>query len=152
MIKFDRSPAGIEVGRLVIPEAINSEDLDGDKRRFRQRLYEFRRYIAKFQLDPRTNIIIFLGAKCNKCNSDNIDSLEIDHIKGDGWEDRKYFTENGVHIWSYYMTFLEEAAEKLQLLCFDCHREKTKQNGDAWRRRPNDCKLDPVLVKEQIVN
>jgi hypothetical protein len=71
-----------------------------------------------------------------------MDILELDHIEGDGWEDREYFKRNEMSIWSYYFEYLEEAALKLQVLCVDCHRKKTIENHDAWRRRPQDSKLN----------
>jgi 5-methylcytosine-specific restriction endonuclease McrA len=113
-----------------------------DRRKTRKYYFQFLDELSRYPIDPRSKLILFLGGRCCKCNDDNLEYLEIDHIKGDGWEDRVYFKKNQINIWNYYLIFLEEAAEKLQLLCVECHRIKTKESGDAWHRRPEDTKLE----------
>jgi len=115
-----------------------------DRRETRSLYFLFLDQLSRYPIDPRSKLILFLGGKCSKCGDTNLEYLEVDHIKGDGWEDRVYFKKNQINIWNYYLIFLEEAAEKLQLLCVDCHKEKTRENGDAWRRRPEDTKLEVV--------
>lgn len=115
-----------------------------DRRDTRTVYFAFLNELSCYPLDSRSKLILFLGAKCSKCSNANLEYLEIDHVNGDGWEDRRHFKNANLNIWSYYLMFLEEAAEKLQLLCIDCHRLKTKESGDAWRRRPEDSKLEVI--------
>jgi hypothetical protein len=114
-------------------EAIVS--IDESRRDLRRLIYQFKKDVSEHGFDPRTKVILFLGARCKVCGSEEIDFLQIDHKNGDGWKDREYFKQEKIHIWNYYLTFLEEAADKLQLLCEDCHREKTIVNEDFWHRR-----------------
>jgi len=115
-----------------------------DRRNVRTLYFVFMNELSGYPLDARSKLILFLGSRCSKCGNGDIEYLEIDHIEGDGWEDRKHFKDKKMNIWSYYLLFLEEAAEKLQLLCIDCHKIKTRESGDAWHRRPEDTKLEVI--------
>jgi hypothetical protein len=71
----------------------------------------------------RIVVIQYLGGKCIRCGYDiDIRALQLDHIKGDGKEDRKRL---GSRICRYYVNNLEEAKQKLQVYCANCHAIKT---------------------------
>lgn len=81
---------------------------------------------------------------CKKCGSDK--DLEIDHINP---ENKKYSIGS---IWSRNEAFLSEELSKCQVLCHDCHLEKTRQyyydNGrhgtyamrNTWKCTCDECK------------
>ena len=65
-------------------------------------------------------------SECKKCGY-NIDirALQIDHIYGNGNEDRRIFL-NPVSMYEYYCNHLEEAFLQLQVLCANCNAIKTR--------------------------
>lgn len=72
--------------------------------------------------DKRESLVIFLGGQCVKCGyKENIKALELDHKNNDGDLDRKRL---GNKIYRYYVKNLEEAREKLQILCANCNKIK----------------------------
>lgn len=69
-----------------------------------------REWIAKRRSD------FFCDKSCVKCGS--TDRLELDHI------DRS--TKVDSHIWSWSAARREVELAKCQVLCYDCHKKKTK--------------------------
>jgi len=87
-------------------------------------------------------LIQALGGKCIRCDyNEDLRALQIDHKHGDGKEDRKRV---GSKIARYYIKNIEEAKEKLQILCSNCHSIKTFENNDSipikyrekWNKNP----------------
>ncbi len=73
-------------------------------------------------------LIQHLGGKCCVCGYDkDLRALQLDHIHGDGKKDR---IRVGNKIARYYIKNLDEAKEKLQVLCSNCHSIKTHENHD----------------------
>ena len=61
-----------------------------------------------------------LGTICKSCGLNDIRVLHFDHIKNDGYNDRKRF-RNGNQLLRYYCNHPQEALEKLQTLCANCN-------------------------------
>jgi len=61
-----------------------------------------------------------LGGKCIVCNDENFNSLEIDHIYGDGNNERQFYT----HLNQKYLNNPVKSKQRLQLLCKKHHEEK----------------------------
>lgn len=81
----------------------------------------------------RHELINHLGAKCVFCGYDkNILGLVLDHKHGDGHIDRK---EKGSKIARYYIKHLDEAIEKLQILCATCNQIKSCEQNEHNRTR-----------------
>lgn len=78
----------------------------------RQREYE-RNWVAA----RRANWIASQGGCCAKCGS--TDRLEVDHI------DPATKTCNPTRIWSREQAFRDMELAKCQVLCYECHKEKT---------------------------
>jgi len=77
----------------------------------------------------RVVIIQYLGGKCSKCGyNEDIRALQLDHIDGDGFKDRKEKKTNKVY--RYYVKNLEESKKILQVLCANCHAIKSIENRD----------------------
>jgi len=73
-------------------------------------------------------LIQFLGGKCAYCGyNEDLRAMNIDHIHGDGNEDRKL---RGSKIQRYYINNMDEAKNKLQVLCCNCHSIKTHENNE----------------------
>lgn len=89
---------------------------DMDKKRKTQR-----EWVAKKKL----RYIEILGGVCVKCGS--VDRLEVDHI------DPSTKTVNPTKLWSRKHEIIMEELAKCQLLCKDCHQEKTSAERVANR-------------------
>lgn len=68
-----------------------------------------------------------------RCGIDDKRVLEIDHVKGDGHLDR----EKVVSIYRKILTSPRDDT-KYQILCANCHRIKTIENGDHLSRRKKE--------------
>ena len=68
--------------------------------------------------EKRVYCIEYLGGKCVKCGTTH--NLQFDHIKREG---KKYEITRRL---SNNLNNLKEELDKCQLLCYDCHKIKTK--------------------------
>jgi 5-methylcytosine-specific restriction endonuclease McrA len=64
------------------------------------------------------------GGVCVKCGS--TDRLEIDHI------DRSTKTLNPYNIWHRRQEVRDEELAKCQVLCYECHKAKTRIETHQW--------------------
>jgi len=102
----------------------------------------------------RLTIIEALGSKCScqggncwhdsACGITDIRCLQLDHINGDGAADRRRLKSTGLV--SYYYRHLDEAKEKLQVLCANCnwvkrHNNHEVRNGDEVLSRSVVCRV-----------
>jgi len=78
----------------------------------------------------REKAIEALGCKCAHCGMTDIRILEIDHKNGDGNLDRKK-SRNSI---AYYKAIIEDAGQRFQLLCPNCHALKTFEKKENTRR------------------
>ena len=79
----------------------------------------------------REEFIKVLGGKCTKCEFSDWRALQVDHINGNGPEDRKKY---GCSSRKYYRTVLESFAKKenkYQLLCANCNWIKRYENKEV---------------------
>lgn len=72
--------------------------------------------------ERRISALNLLGALCHSCYTE--EKLEFDHID----RDTKNFAIS--KLWSISWDKFIEELEKCQILCHDCHKEKTKQYRD----------------------
>lgn len=99
----------------------------------RQQIYwrynsESREKILNRDRKKREDLIFFLGNKCVTCGyKENIRALELDHIKSDGYQDRKL---KGSKVYRYYIKNLNEAKENLQVLCSNCNKIKAIEKNE----------------------
>lgn len=110
------------------------------------------KYMAEYMLKryhvKRNQAIQALGGKCIRCGSE--ENLEFDHIE----PHLKRFTI-GVG-WSRSEETLQEELRKCQLLCRDCHRDRTKQQqsvphgGGVSGRRNCRCELCGPLKRKYM--
>jgi hypothetical protein len=64
---------------------------------------------------------------CGICGMSDIRYLELDHINGDGVEDRIKFTD--LEFLKYYISHPKDALEKLRVLCRYCNNRHTTSIG-----------------------
>jgi hypothetical protein len=84
-------------------------------------------------IKKRHDLLSFLGGKCVECGYDkDLRGMVLDHIQGDGYEDRKRL---GTKIARYYINNLDEAKIKLQVLCATCNQIKSMEKKEHNRSR-----------------
>lgn len=85
---------------------------------------------GKISLDniKRVKVVEELGGKCTSCGyNKDFRALVLDHIKGDGYLDRKRI---GNKIYRYYVNNIDEAKNNLQILCANCNMIKSFENNE----------------------
>lgn len=95
----------------------------------------------------RTKVIEELGGKCVRCGSKN--DLQFDH------KDRKKKKMRMADLHSVSDAALKEELKNIQLLCQECHREKTHEawdfdvpkpkHGTYWMYRKHKCRCDKCV-------
>jgi hypothetical protein len=95
----------------------------------------------KWASEKRRRFLEKMGSRCCKCGSS--DRIEVDHI------DRT--TKVSHNIWSWSDIRIEEELKKCQLLCYECHHEKHRQEmvkpivhgtWQSYKRTYNPCRCD----------
>ncbi|QQG33571.1 HNH homing endonuclease [Pectobacterium phage PcCB7V] len=94
-----------------------------DKEKYREYMRE---YMASKRKKRKDEAIAALGGKCKTCGS--VDNLQFDHIDPEGKKftlgDKQDMNDAG---WN-------EELKKCQLLCSNCHLDKTISSGDLGNR------------------
>jgi len=98
-----------------------------------ERLREWRQTHQLTYAKVRKEVMSFLGNKCVRCGIDDFRVLQIDHINGNGYQERKQFGRNGgASTVRYYRHILDVNGEGYQLLCANCNwikrYEQSEQN------------------------
>lgn len=107
---------------------------------------EQREYQRKWRAARREEY--FKGKACVKCGS--TDRLELDHI------DRK--TKVSHNIWSWSEVRRNEELAKCQVLCYTCHKAKTKTeneifvHGTSVMYRNHKCRCELCVTYKQTEN
>lgn len=88
-----------------------------------RQLIRRRTYFRNRYREQREWAIEFLGGKCANCGNDDLDDLEFDHSK---CEIHPYTRVSAViRGWSRERLMKLFKDQKIQLLCTDCHLEKS---------------------------
>jgi len=84
----------------------------------------------------RATVFSILGEQCVKCGFSDKRALQIDHIHGNGKEERN---TNGAAFYKKVLTSLYAKQEKYQILCANCNWIKRYENKE-WEkyRQPNE--------------
>ncbi len=85
-----------------------------------------REYQRRYERARRQKIVDFLGNACATCgmHGERAGFLDIDHVNNDGGEERGRATHEYV-ILAMKACSEQEVRDKYQLLCPNCHRNKT---------------------------
>lgn len=90
----------------------------------------------------RAELLVMMGSKCIVCGTTK--KIEVDHKLGEGSKERlERFGGNNNVMYRYYLKHLEEAKEKLQLLCKDHNLDKQRRNNNEQRPRR---KAEPTIT------
>lgn len=90
-------------------------------------------YLIRHNYNNRTRYrdILFsvLGERCIRCGFSDRRALQLDHLNGKGRKDYKS-KGGGPYYYKYYADHLEEAKQKLQVLCANCNWIKRHENKE----------------------
>jgi hypothetical protein len=82
----------------------------------------------------RKTLVELMGNCCSRCKFEDWRALQLDHVNGDGAEDRKI---NGKPSLRKYKEMISnpKLREHLQLLCANCNWIKRYENNENRRRK-----------------
>jgi len=98
-------------------------------------------YQQRSRAKMRLKAIAALGGYCKSCNVNDVRVLEFDHIVPIQWRTNKKIKMNGQQNTNEINRLVkqgEDPKQKFQLLCANCHKIKTYENGDNEVRASND--------------
>jgi len=87
----------------------------------------------KVRSASKVRLLSFFGNKCNRCDYDDPRALQIDHINGDGVQERKRGGRAILSYEHYHRIITESVAageNKYQLLCANCNWIKRFENHE----------------------
>ena len=87
--------------------------------------------MASYTQRRKTEIHDLLGGKCKHCGEKDTRVLQIDHVYGDGAQERR----NGLTRMQLYRN-IERNTKRYQLLCANCNWKKREK--DAKRKQPSN--------------
>jgi hypothetical protein len=86
-------------------------------------------YAREHQREIRIKVIEMMGGKCVKCGFEDIRALQIDHIDGGGYKERKEASSKNFN--RRVIKSLETGEIKFQLLCANCNWIKRHENNET---------------------
>lgn len=95
------------------------------KRKGREREYQ-----KEYNSRRRLGVIKLLGGKCKHCGFERKDALQIDHVNGDGFKDRKSLKKKAT-LYDRVRFDVSHGSKKYQLLCANCNWIKRAENGEV---------------------
>lgn len=103
-----------------------------------------REYMKKRYHQKRQELIDKLGGKCVRCSKTN--DLHLDHIN----KKKKSIRMSDIH--SVADAKVQKEIKNIQILCKDCHKDKTKEawdfstskpkHGTYWMYRKHNCRCN----------
>ena len=100
---------------------------ESHKKSYENNKETYSKRMAKQRSDWRIMVIGHLGGVCCRCGFSDIRALQIDHINGNGNQERKQFCSNSP---AFYTKVLNDKGENYQLLCANCNWIKRSENGE----------------------
>lgn len=95
--------------------------------------------VLNYERIARLKIIEFFGNKCCKCGFSNERALQIDHVSGDGYKDRRSYRARTWALLKLIKTNPKLLLEKYQLLCANCNWIKRVENKEYIHKKlPNN--------------
>ena len=95
----------------------------------------------------RIELMEILGGQyCKQCGFNDYRVLQIDHIFANGQD--MPLTVKGIMF--YYLENPQIAREELQVLCANCHRIKSLENGDIGRKSTKQKNHSSIPCREHI--
>lgn len=126
----------------------NREKVRAWGRQWREKNRERSRELAaKYNREAKLDIMAHYGGSCVCCGETIVEFLTLDHINGDGGQDRKQ-ARVGHGGYRHYRKLLQEPPRAdLQILCVNCHHAKTFTGSCPHAKQPSVLTLDGVLAE-----
>jgi len=99
-----------------------------------------REYSKQYYHNRRAQLLAMLGNKCVQCGTEK--KLQFDHIQS---EDKEFSVGKLLNF--AFKDILDEV-RKCQLLCFDCHIQKSRKEGAFTKGEKRHYKLSKEQVEE----
>ena len=84
----------------------------------------------RIRANIKKDILDFLGNKCVRCGFDDKRALQIDHVFGDGYKERKELGRSSI-ITRKFLNRIKSMPERYQLLCANCNWIKKHEDGEV---------------------
>ena len=117
-----------------------NRDIDLEQKRLNQIEYR-RKNIDKVRESQRNykakrkqKIHSLLGSECVKCGFKDSRALQIDHINGGGYTERKLYNRNPIKYYKNILNSILNKENKYQLLCANCNWIKRFENNEIRRK------------------
>ncbi len=76
----------------------------------------------------KKSLVERLGNRCNICNEDDIEKIDIDFINGQEYLEKQYF-ENNEEMYVWFVLHFTEESKYLQSICISCKSEKSEDES-----------------------
>lgn len=117
-----------------------NRDINLEIKRIKQREYrakypnKVRESQRLSKLKTKNEIHLMLGGECIKCGFSDTRALQIDHIKGGGYKERKGYNTNPKEYYRNILKSIKNKENKYQLLCANCNWIKRFENNEIRRK------------------
>lgn len=117
-----------------------NREINLDIKRLKQREYRLknpnkvRESQRLSKLKTKKEIHKILGGKCVKCGFSDERALQIDHIEGGGYVERKNYSTNPKAYYKNILETIKNNKTKYQLLCANCNWIKRFENNEIRRK------------------
>ena len=92
------------------------------QREYRKKHPELIKRESNRRRKTRLELMQILGPlKCVNCGFNRIEALQIDHIDGFGYQERRIFFKTSFKLYRFYLCNPELAKKNLQILCANCN-------------------------------
>lgn len=103
------------------------------RKKNREKLYKQK---AAYEARVRERLYVMLGDRCARCGFSDKRALQIDHISGDGYkEKRKYRGSSGHH--RRVCESIQRGEKRYQILCANCNWIKRSEQNEHTRYVPH---------------
>lgn len=86
-----------------------------------------RDYLVALRASLRAEVIAKLGGCCKRCGFADARALQVDHVNGDGFQERQENHSNHAHL----RRVLADRQGRYQLLCANCNWIKRHENNEG---------------------
>ncbi len=125
--RYNDSPKRKACEKKFLEKIMNTPELRKNRV---ERLKKWRRNHQGTYAKVRQEVLVFLGNKCVKCGIADFRVLQIDHINGNGYKERKQFGKGGQASIKYYRHIIDVQGQNYQLLCANCNWIKRYEQGE----------------------
>ena len=117
-----------------------NRNIDLEKKRLNQIEYrkknikKVRKSQRDYKAQRKQEIHSLLGNKCIKCGFEDSRALQIDHINGGGYTERKQYNKSPSKYYKNILNSIINKENKYQLLCANCNWIKRFKNNEIKRK------------------